>query len=185
MHNTLFRNRPAGGGTRLFQPHCQRRRVMVHLFQWKFNDIANEVRDRAWGPRGFGGVQITPPAEHKQGSQVWWTVYQPVSFKNFNSFGGSEAELRSMIARCNAAGVKVYARRRLQPAGIGFRAPPPAAAATTRGNTSIPSSATTTSTTAATSPTTATATTSGTAPSTACRTSIPAHPTSRIRSPPL
>jgi alpha-amylase len=66
------------------------------------------VRDRARA-QGFGGVQITPPAEHKQGSQVWWTVYQPVSFKNFNSFGGSEAELRSMIARCNAAGVKVYA----------------------------------------------------------------------------
>jgi hypothetical protein len=49
------------------------------------------VRDRARA-QGFGGVQITPPAEHKQGSQVWWTVYQPVSFKNFNSFGGSEAD---------------------------------------------------------------------------------------------
>ena len=82
--------------------------VMVHLFQWKFNDIANEC-EKVLGPKGFDAVQITPPAEHKQGSHVWWTVYQPVSLKNFNSFGGSEAELRSMITRCKAAGVKIYA----------------------------------------------------------------------------
>ena len=98
-------------------------------------------RDRARA-QGFGGVQITPPAEHKQGSQVWWTVYQPVSFKNFNSFGGSEAELRSMIARCNAAGVKGLCRRRLQPAGIGFRGTATGGGSYNRGNTNIPSSAT-------------------------------------------
>ncbi|GAB3215538.1 alpha amylase C-terminal domain-containing protein [Pseudaeromonas pectinilytica] len=82
--------------------------VMVHLFQWKFNDIANEC-EAVLGPKGFDAVQITPPAEHKRGSQVWWSVYQPVNLKNFNSFGGSEAELRSMITRCKAAGVKIYA----------------------------------------------------------------------------
>ena len=82
--------------------------VMVHLFQWKYNDIANEC-ETVLGPKGFDAVQITPPAEHKRGSQVWWSVYQPVNLKNFNSFGGSEAELRSMITRCKAAGVNIYA----------------------------------------------------------------------------
>ena len=41
--------------------------VMVHLFQWKFNDIANEC-ETVLGPKGFDAVQITPPNEHKQGS---------------------------------------------------------------------------------------------------------------------
>ncbi len=108
MHSTLFRTALLAAALGSFSHTASAEGVMVHLFQWKFNDIANEC-ETVLGPKGFGGVQITPPAEHKQGSQVWWTVYQPVSFSNFNSFGGSEAELRSMIARCNAAGVKVYA----------------------------------------------------------------------------
>ncbi|MGE6161402.1 alpha amylase C-terminal domain-containing protein [Aeromonas salmonicida] len=108
MHNTLFRTAMLAAVLSSFSHTTAAEGVMVHLFQWKFNDIANEC-ENVLGPKGFGSVQITPPAEHKQGSQVWWTVYQPVSFKNFNSFGGSEAELRSMIARCNAAGVKIYA----------------------------------------------------------------------------
>ena len=81
--------------------------VMVHLFQWKYNDIANEC-EKVLGPKGYEAVQITPPAEHLQGSS-WWVVYQPVSYKNFTSLGGNEAELKSMIARCKAAGVKIYA----------------------------------------------------------------------------
>ena len=80
--------------------------VMVHLFQWKFNDIANEC-ETVLGPKGFDAVQITPPNEHKQGSD-WWVVYQPVSYTNFNSRGGTEAELKSMIQRCKTAGVKIY-----------------------------------------------------------------------------
>ena len=108
MHNTVFRTAMLAAVLGSFSHTAAAEGVMVHLFQWKFNDIANEC-ETVLGPKGFGGVQITPPAEHKQGSQVWWTVYQPVSFKNFNSFGGSEAELRSMITRCNAVGVKVYA----------------------------------------------------------------------------
>ncbi|MFM1707124.1 alpha amylase C-terminal domain-containing protein [Aeromonas salmonicida] len=108
MHNTLFRTAMLAAVLSSFSHTAAAEGVMVHLFQWKFNDIANEC-ENVLGPKGFGSVQITPPAEHKQGSQVWWTVYQPVSFKNFNSHGGNEAELKSMIARCNAAGVKIYA----------------------------------------------------------------------------
>ncbi len=80
--------------------------VMVHLFQWKFNDIANEC-ETVLGPKGFDAVQITPPNEHKQGGE-WWTVYQPVSYTKFTSRGGNEAELKSMIQRCKTAGVKIY-----------------------------------------------------------------------------
>ncbi|WP_409421591.1 alpha amylase C-terminal domain-containing protein [Pseudaeromonas sp. ZJS20] len=81
--------------------------VIVHLFQWNYNDVANEC-ETVLGPKGYAAVQINPPAEHLQGSS-WWTVYQPINYRNFTAKGGNETELRSMITRCNAAGVKVYA----------------------------------------------------------------------------
>lgn len=34
------------------------RTAIVHLFEWKWNDIANEC-ERFLGPRGFGGVQVS------------------------------------------------------------------------------------------------------------------------------
>lgn len=33
------------------------RSVMVHLFEWKWNDIADEC-ERFLGPKGYGGVQV-------------------------------------------------------------------------------------------------------------------------------
>ena len=80
--------------------------VMVHLFQWKYNDIAREC-ETVLGPKGYDAVQISPPNEHIQGN-TWWAVYQPVAYTKFTAHGGNEAELRSMIQRCNAAGVKIY-----------------------------------------------------------------------------
>lgn len=32
--------------------------VNVHLFEWKWDDIANEC-ERFLGPKGFGGIQVT------------------------------------------------------------------------------------------------------------------------------
>lgn len=42
-----------------FKPHyLDKRTVMVHLFEWKWNDIANECVNYL-GPNGFGGVQVS------------------------------------------------------------------------------------------------------------------------------
>ncbi|MDN3641036.1 alpha-amylase family glycosyl hydrolase [Simiduia curdlanivorans] len=81
--------------------------AFVHLFEWKWNDIATECEVNL-GPKGFDAVQISPPHEHTAGP-YWWTRYQPVSFTNLTSRSGTEAELQSMINRCHAAGVKIYA----------------------------------------------------------------------------
>ena len=69
------------------------RQVIVHLFEWQWNDIAAECEDYL-GPAGYCGVQVgtlklflnvthnkvSPPNEHIQGP-TWWTRYQPVSYK--------------------------------------------------------------------------------------------------------
>lgn len=39
------------------------RTAMVHLFEWKWKDIANEC-ETFLGPNGFGGVQVSPPTEN-------------------------------------------------------------------------------------------------------------------------
>lgn len=47
-----------------FDPNfAANRNVIVHLFEWKWNDIAAEC-ERFLGPNGFGGVQVSPPTEN-------------------------------------------------------------------------------------------------------------------------
>ncbi|KFM78014.1 Pancreatic alpha-amylase, partial [Stegodyphus mimosarum] len=39
------------------------RTTIVHLFEWKWNDIAEEC-ESFLGPYGYGGVQVSPPNEN-------------------------------------------------------------------------------------------------------------------------
>lgn len=79
--------------------------TFVHLFEWKWNDVATEC-EQFLGPNGYAAVQVSPPNEHMQGSQ-WWTRYQPVSYQ-LESRGGNRAQFADMVNRCNAAGVDIY-----------------------------------------------------------------------------
>jgi len=78
--------------------------IAVHLFEWRWLDVAQECED--WlGPAGFNVVQVSPPAEHAVGDS--WTVrYQPVSY-HLDSRSGSETEFVDMVRRCKNAGVSV------------------------------------------------------------------------------
>ncbi|KAF4520997.1 hypothetical protein B566_EDAN002493 [Ephemera danica] len=84
------------------------RSTMVHLFEWPWASIANECEDFL-GPKGYGGVQISPPTENAVViSRPWWERYQPISY-NFVTRSGNEAALADMIRRCNNVGVRIYA----------------------------------------------------------------------------
>jgi len=80
--------------------------VYVHLFEWKWTDVAREC-ETFLGPKGYTAVQVSPPNEHITGTQ-WWTRYQPVSYR-LDSRGGTRAQFVDMVQRCNAAGVSIYA----------------------------------------------------------------------------
>jgi len=80
--------------------------VFVHLFEWRWLDIAAECEDFL-GPNGYAAVQVSPPQEHITGPQ-WWTRYQPVSYR-IESRSGTRAEFAEMVKRCKAAGVGIYA----------------------------------------------------------------------------
>lgn len=95
-----------------WDPHfTQNRTTVVHLFEWRWNDIAEEC-ERFLGPYGFGGIQTSPPNENvffdKDGvTRPWYERYQPVSYK-LETRSGTEQEFASMVRRCNAAGVRIY-----------------------------------------------------------------------------
>ena len=83
-------------------------RVLVHLFEWPWGDVALEC-ERVLGPTGIDGVQVSPPNEHRLVSgRPWWERYQPVSYR-IASRGGDRAAFADMVRRCRDAGVGIYA----------------------------------------------------------------------------
>jgi alpha-amylase len=85
-------------------PAYQMPGTFVHLFEWSWNDIARECEDYL-SPLGYAAVQVSPPNEHRQGSE-WWTRYQPVSY-DLNSRSGNITQFSSMVQRCSSVGVEI------------------------------------------------------------------------------
>lgn len=84
------------------------RTVFVHLFEWRWPDVAQEC-ERFLGPKGYAAVQVSPPQEHLVApNNPWWQRYQPVSYK-LESRSGTREEFADMVSRCKAAGVDIYA----------------------------------------------------------------------------
>ena len=82
--------------------------VFVHLFEWKWTDIATEC-ETVLGPAGFAAVQVSPPEEHSiTPSHDWSERYQPVRYNIARSRSGTQAEFTDMVARCAAVGVGIY-----------------------------------------------------------------------------
>ncbi|KAF4532471.1 hypothetical protein B566_EDAN003047 [Ephemera danica] len=87
------------------------RHVMVHLFEWRWEDIATEC-ETFLGPNGYAGVQTSPANENAivstaEEHRPWWERYQPLSY-NVTTRSGNEQAFADMVARCNAVGVRVY-----------------------------------------------------------------------------
>ena len=85
------------------------RDVIVHLFEWPWASVASECTN-VLGPKGFGGVQVSPPQEHvvlPGSGYPWWQDYQPVSYQLVTR-RGDRAAFANMVGTCHAAGVKIY-----------------------------------------------------------------------------
>lgn len=81
--------------------------VVVHLFEWRWTDIAAEC-ETVLGPAGFTAVQVSPPQEHSiTPNHDWSERYQPVSYSIERSRSGTGAEFTAMVNRCRTAGVGI------------------------------------------------------------------------------
>jgi alpha-amylase len=98
--------------------------AFVHLFEWRWTDVAREC-ETYLGPAGFAGVQVSPPSEHAVlAGFPWWQRYQTVGYELDRSRSGTGAEFRDMVRRCAAAGVAIYVDAVInhmtgQPSGVG------------------------------------------------------------------
>ncbi len=96
----------ATGDASVVQPVAPRT-VMVHLFEWRWQDIAREC-ELVLGPGGFSAVQVSPPQEHAVFDFApWWQRYQPVSYRLVSRSGDRQA-FADMVQRCAQVGVHVY-----------------------------------------------------------------------------
>lgn len=85
------------------------RTAIVHLFEWKFNDIATECENYL-GLNGFAGVQVSPIHENvilRDENRPWYERYQPISYSIITR-SGNETEFIDMVDRCNRVGVRIY-----------------------------------------------------------------------------
>ncbi|KAF7281564.1 hypothetical protein GWI33_004532 [Rhynchophorus ferrugineus] len=83
------------------------RNTIVHLFEWKWSDVANEC-ENFLSKKSYAGVQISPPSENAVvEGRPWWEKYQPVSYV-LNNRGGDEEAFADMVRRCNNVGVRIY-----------------------------------------------------------------------------
>uniref|UniRef100_A0A6B2EJ92 Alpha-amylase n=1 Tax=Phlebotomus kandelakii TaxID=1109342 RepID=A0A6B2EJ92_9DIPT len=91
-----------------YNPHyIDKRNVIVHLFEWKWNDIAKECQDFL-GPNGFAGVQVSPVNENwVSDERAWYERYQPISYK-LTTRSGTEQEFASMVETCRQKGVRIF-----------------------------------------------------------------------------
>lgn len=81
---------------------------IVHLFEWKWTDIAREC-ENFLAPNGYGGVQISPPNENSViKNRPWWERYQPISYRLVTR-SGNQTEFTEMTRRCNGVGIRIYA----------------------------------------------------------------------------
>lgn len=90
------------------EPMYEQNRVgIVHLFEWKFDDIANEC-EFFLAPNGYAAVQVSPVSENVIiENRPWWERYQPISY-NIETRSGGENSFRSMVQRCNRVGIRIY-----------------------------------------------------------------------------
>ncbi len=90
----------------LSAPQARAASTWVHLFEWKWLDIAAEC-ESFLGPQGYTAVQVSPPQENiVWPGRPWYERYQPVSY-DLKSRSGNEAEFREMVSRCKRAGVDI------------------------------------------------------------------------------
>ena len=78
--------------------------VILHCFDWKYNDIKAELPNIA--AAGFTSVQ-TSPAQVGAQSGVWYYLYQPLGFYAGTNDLGTVDELRSLCEEADKYGIKV------------------------------------------------------------------------------
>lgn len=78
--------------------------VILHCFNWKYNDIKEELKNIA--AAGFTAIQ-TSPAQASVNSGLWYYLYQPMGFSIGTNDLGTKGELKELCEEAEKYGIKV------------------------------------------------------------------------------
>lgn len=82
--------------------------VMLHAWNWYFNDIKNSMKEIA--KSGYTSIQVSPIQPNKDGNisstHDWWKLYQPIDFSIGNTLG-NEFEFEEMCNEAKKYGIKI------------------------------------------------------------------------------
>lgn len=78
---------------------------ILHLFQWRINDIIPELKTIK--EQGFDAIQISPIQGTKDSGIEWWKLYQPINLKIGNKQIGSKKDLINLIQEARKFNLKI------------------------------------------------------------------------------
>lgn len=78
---------------------------ILHLFQWRINDIIPELKTIK--EQGFDAIQISPIQGTKDSGIEWWKLYQPINLKIGNEQIGSKKDLINLIQEARKFNLKI------------------------------------------------------------------------------
>ena len=78
---------------------------ILHLFQWRINDIIPELKTIK--DQGFDAIQISPIQGTKDSGMEWWKLYQPINLKIGNEQIGSKKDLINLIQEARKYNIRI------------------------------------------------------------------------------
>ena len=78
---------------------------ILHLFQWRINDIIPELKTIK--DQGFDAIQISPIQGTKDSGLEWWKLYQPINLKIGNEQIGSKKDLINLIQEARKYNIRI------------------------------------------------------------------------------
>lgn len=88
-----------------YQPIDIKKLKILHLFQWRINDIIPELKNIKH--QGFDAIQISPIQGTKDSGIEWWKLYQPVNLEIGNEQIGSKKDLINLIQEGRKYNIKI------------------------------------------------------------------------------
>ena len=91
-----------------FPIQAARADVILHAFDWSYQDVADNAK--AIADAGYGAVLVTPPLKSpKTDACEWYQRYQPQDFRVIDNCDGNKQTFVNAIQALNQEGVKTYA----------------------------------------------------------------------------
>ena len=88
-----------------YQPIDIKKMKILHLFQWRINDIIPELKTIK--NQGFDAIQISPIQGTKDSGMEWWKLYQPINLKIGNEQIGSKKDLINLIQESRKYNIRI------------------------------------------------------------------------------